>query len=110
VITLVWTSEEFPLQKFGLGPLAKFSFGVYSGEAKGSVPALFVTFVCFWSFLVLLRDRQPFVQEVLGRGRYLCPYSLSVRSFGLAKARVPRFLLFGAREYQEYQFESHLEL
>jgi hypothetical protein len=32
----------------------KFSFGVYSGEAKGSVLAPFVTFVCCWSFHMLL--------------------------------------------------------
>jgi hypothetical protein len=35
VITLVWSSKEFPLKKFGLGLVAKFSLGVYSGEAKG---------------------------------------------------------------------------
>jgi hypothetical protein len=49
-----WSSEEFPLQKFGLEPVTKFSFGVYSDEAKGSVLAVCVTFVCFWSFHVLL--------------------------------------------------------
>jgi hypothetical protein len=57
VITLVWSSEEFPSQKFGIGLVAKFSFGVYSGEAKGFVLAPCVTFVCFWSFHLLLRDR-----------------------------------------------------
>jgi hypothetical protein len=48
------------VQKFGLGLVAKFCFGVYSGEAKGSVLALRVTFVCFWSFHLLLRDRDIF--------------------------------------------------
>jgi hypothetical protein len=56
VITVVSSSEEFPLQ----GLVAKFSFGVYLGEAKGSVLAPCVTFVCFWSFHVLLRDRDIF--------------------------------------------------
>jgi hypothetical protein len=60
LITLVWSSEEFTLQKFGVGLVAKFSFGVYSGEAKGSVLDPRVTFVCFWSSHVLLRDRDIF--------------------------------------------------
>jgi hypothetical protein len=59
-ITLVWSSEEYTLQKFGLGLVSKFSFGVYSGEAKGSVLAPCVTFVWVWSFHVLLRDRNIF--------------------------------------------------
>jgi hypothetical protein len=57
VITLVWSSEEFTLQNFGLGLVEKFYFGLYSGEAKGSVLAPCVRFVGFWSFHVLLRDR-----------------------------------------------------
>jgi hypothetical protein len=60
VITLVWSSEESPLQKFSLGLVAKFSFGVYSGEAKGFVQAMCVTFVCFRSFHALLRERGIF--------------------------------------------------
>jgi hypothetical protein len=36
VITLVWSSSEFTLQKLGLGLVAKFGFGMYSCEPKGS--------------------------------------------------------------------------
>jgi hypothetical protein len=36
VNTLLWLSEVFTLQKFGSGLVARFSFGVYSGKAKGS--------------------------------------------------------------------------
>jgi hypothetical protein len=54
--TLFWSSEEFTLLKFGMGLVAKFCFGVYSGEAKGSVLAPCITLVCCWSIHVLLRD------------------------------------------------------
>jgi hypothetical protein len=57
VITVFGSSEEFTLLKFCLGLVAEFCIGVYSGEAKGSVLAARVTFVCCWSFSVLLRDR-----------------------------------------------------
>jgi hypothetical protein len=56
----IWSSEEFPLQKFSLGLVAKFTFRVYSGETKGSVLAPCVIFVCFRSFHVLLRDSDTF--------------------------------------------------
>jgi len=33
--TLVWSSEQFTLPKFGLGLVAKLCFGEYLGTAKG---------------------------------------------------------------------------
>jgi hypothetical protein len=50
-------SKEFTVLKFGLGLGEKFCLGVYSGEAKWSVLASRVTFVCCWSVCVLLKDR-----------------------------------------------------
>jgi hypothetical protein len=59
VTTVGWSSEEFTLQTFGLALVAKFCLGVYPGEAKGSVLDLCVTFVCCWSFHVLLTLSLP---------------------------------------------------
>jgi hypothetical protein len=53
--------KEFTLLNFGLGLVAKFCLGVYSGEDKGSVLVPPITFVCCWSFYVLLKDRGIFL-------------------------------------------------
>jgi hypothetical protein len=48
VITVVCSSEEFPLQTFVLGLLTNFSVGVYSGKAKVSELA-----VCYFCVLLV---------------------------------------------------------
>jgi hypothetical protein len=48
-LSLCCSSEQFTLLQTVLGLVAKFCFGVYSGEVKGCVLAPCVTFVCCWS-------------------------------------------------------------